>query len=132
MIDRCKIDMWIFMFIVDLLVPITMIGFGSLFIKKAPGQINSVFGYRSSRSMKNKETWKFAHRYCGTIWRTAGWIMLFITMILMFFIVHKSVKLIGIFGGILCLLQSIVLILTIIPVESALKKNFDEYGRRRS
>ena len=48
---------WIFMLIMDLLLPFTMIGFGRYFMKKAPKEINSVFGYRTSMSMKNKDTW---------------------------------------------------------------------------
>ena len=47
---------WIFMLIMDLLLPFTMIGFGRYFMKKAPKEINSVFGYRTSMSMKNKDT----------------------------------------------------------------------------
>ena len=38
---------WIFMLIMDLLIPFTMIGFGKMFLKKAPDQINYVFGYRT-------------------------------------------------------------------------------------
>ena len=34
---------WIFMLIMDLLLPFTMIGFGRYFMKKAPKEINSVF-----------------------------------------------------------------------------------------
>lgn len=56
---------WIFMLIMDLLIPFTMIGFGKMFLKKAPDQINYVFGYRTSMSMKNQDTWVFAHHYCG-------------------------------------------------------------------
>ena len=58
---------WIFMLIMDLLLPFTMIGFGRYFMKKAPKEINSVFGYRTSMSMKNKDTWEFAHKYCGDL-----------------------------------------------------------------
>ena len=47
---------WIFMLIMDLLIPVTMIGFGSYFMKNAPKEINAVFGYRTSMSMKNKDT----------------------------------------------------------------------------
>ena len=36
---------WIFMLIMDLLLPFTMIGFGRYFMKNAPKEINSVFGY---------------------------------------------------------------------------------------
>ena len=43
---------WIYMLIMDLLIPIIMILFGQAFLKKAPKEINYVFGYRTSRSMK--------------------------------------------------------------------------------
>ena len=37
---------WIFMLIMDLLLPFTLIGFGRYFMKKAPKKINTVFGSR--------------------------------------------------------------------------------------
>ena len=37
---------WVFMLIVDIIVPLTMIGFGRYFTKSAPKDINSLFGYR--------------------------------------------------------------------------------------
>ena len=69
-------EFWIFMLIMDLLLPFTMIGFGKYFMKKAPKEINSVFGYRTSMSMKNKDTWEFAHKYCGKVWYVCGMVML--------------------------------------------------------
>ena len=38
--------------------------FWKIFMKKAPKKINSVFGYRSSMSMKNKDT---LHRMNGRV-----------------------------------------------------------------
>lgn len=43
---------WIFMLVMNLLIPATMAGFGRAFLKKAPGKINYAFGYRTSMSMK--------------------------------------------------------------------------------
>ena len=37
---------WIFMLIMDLLLPFTMIGFGRYFMKKAPKEINSTCAVR--------------------------------------------------------------------------------------
>lgn len=82
----------------------TMIGFGMYFLKTAPKEINAVFGYRTAMSMKNKETWKFAHKYCGKIWCISG---------------------------LVCFVQLIPLIGSIIPTERALKRNFDENGNRK-
>jgi len=122
---------WIFMLIMDLLLPFTMIGFGRYFMKKAPKEINSVFGYRTSMSMKNKDTWEFAHKYCGKVWYACGMVMLPITVIFMLLVIGKNEDCVGSIGGIICGVQLIPLIGSIIPTEIALKKNFDKNGTRR-
>ena len=66
---------WIFMLIVNLLIPIVMMGLGSRFVKTPPKTINFIYGYRTSMSMKNKDTWIFAHNYIGELWRITGSIM---------------------------------------------------------
>ena len=33
---------WIFMFVMDLMIPVSMIVFGRIFTKRAPGEINGV------------------------------------------------------------------------------------------
>lgn len=122
---------WMFMMIMDLLLPATMIGFGRYFIKKAPNEINAVFGYRTSMSMKNKDTWEFAHKYCGKIWYVCGLAMLPITVIFMLLVIGKNEDYVGTVGGIICGVQFIPLIGSIFPTEIALKKNFDKSGKRR-
>lgn len=122
---------WFFMLIMDLLIPFTMIGFGRYFMKRAPKEINMVFGYRSSMSMKNKETWEFAHRYCGKIWYLFGLIMLPVVIVIMILMFGKNKDDIGIVGGIVCDVQLIPLIGAILPTEIALRKNFDKNGNRR-
>ncbi|MEA4988969.1 MAG: SdpI family protein [Anaerovorax sp.] len=122
---------WIFMLIMDLLIPLTMLGIGKLFKDKTPQNINSVYGYRTTMSMKNKETWKFAHKYCGKIWINTGTIMLPISMIIMFMCMGNEVEVVGTVGGVLCAVQTLILILSIFPTEIALKKVFDANGRRK-
>lgn len=122
---------WIFMLIMDLLIPFTMIGFGRYFMRKAPKEINAVFGYRTSMSVKNKDTWEFAHKYCGKIWYVCGLIMLSISVVFMFLVIGKSEDYVGTVGGIICGVQLIFLIGSIFPTEIALKKNFDKNGKRR-
>jgi len=56
---------WVFMMFMDLLIPFTMLGFGKYFIKNAPKEINMVFGYRTTRSMRNKDTWNLNSRIIG-------------------------------------------------------------------
>ncbi|MFI3201484.1 MAG: SdpI family protein [Eubacteriales bacterium] len=120
---------WIFMVIMLLLIPITMIGFGKYFIKSASKEINMVFGYRTSMSMKNKETWQFAHNYCGKIWYNTGKILL-LSVLLMFFVIGKSKDTIGNLGLIIEVVQMFLLIGSIFPTERALRKNFDKNGNR--
>lgn len=120
---------WIFMTIMLLLIPITMIGFGKLFIKSAPKNINIVFGYRTAMSMKNKETWKFAHNYCGKLWYNIGRFLL-LSIPLMLFVFGKDKDTIGCFAIIILLIQMIPLVGTIIPTEIALRKNFDKNGNQ--
>ncbi len=43
---------WIFMLLMDLLIPLTMVVFGKMFMTKSPKNINAVFGYRTTMSTK--------------------------------------------------------------------------------
>lgn len=122
---------WIYMFIMNLLIPFTMIGFGKYFLKKAPKEINPVFGYRTTMSMKNKDTWEFAHRYCGQIWYVCGLILLPLSIVPMLFVIGQSDDTIGTLGAVICLIQIIPLVGAVLPTEKALKKNFDKDGNKR-
>ena len=64
-------------------------------MKKAPDQINYVFGYRTSMSMKNQDTWVFAHHYCGKIWYICGLILLVVSLIVLLLVIGKSNDAIG-------------------------------------
>ena len=56
---------WIFMLVMDLLIPVTMVFIGKRFQKKPPKEINGIYGYRTAMSMKNKETWRSEERRVG-------------------------------------------------------------------
>ena len=122
---------WIYMLIMVLLIPITMIGFGWLFMKKAPEDINVLFGYRTKRSMKNNDTWLFAHHFIGKLWYICGMILVPISILPMLFAFGKDSHTVGTVGAIIQLVQVIPLVGTIFPTECALKKHFDDLGRPR-
>ena len=122
---------WIFMLIMDLFIPLTMIGFGRYFLKAAPKDINAVFGYRSAMSMKNKDTWTFAHKYCGKIWYVCGLVVLLVTVVFMLLVIGKGEDCVGTVGGLICGIQLIPLAGAIVPTEIALKRTFDKNGKRR-
>lgn len=121
---------WIYMFIMDMLIPLTMFVVGRIFLKKAPKEINTLIGYRTTMSMKNKDTWEFAHKYCGKLWYVCGIILLPVSAAVMFFVAGKSESIVGTVGGILCMVQVFLMLFTIYPTEKALKQTFDKDGRR--
>ena len=122
---------WIFILLVVLLIPLAMIVFGKLFMTKAPKNINFVFGYRTTMSMKNKDTWEFAHKYCGKLWFKCGLVVLPLSIVALLFTFNKGTDIIGTVGGIVCTVQLVPLIGSIFPTEAALKKTFDRNGIRR-
>lgn len=82
-------------------------------------------------SMKNRDTWDFAHHYCGNLWFRCGLAMLFFSIIVMMFLIGKDDSAVGGIGGILCAIQMVPFIGAMIPTEIALKKNFDGNGNKR-
>lgn len=121
---------FIFMLVMDLMIPFVMIGFGRYFMRRSPKTINYLFGYRTPRSMKNEKTWAFAHKTVGKIWWYAG-LMLLVSIIPLFFFIKASVDTVGTIGSIICGVQLLVLVFSIIPVEILLKKRFDDDGNER-
>ncbi|MCH5267731.1 MAG: SdpI family protein [Lachnospiraceae bacterium] len=122
---------WWFLFVMDLLVPVLMIISGRMMWKHCPKDINGIIGYRTTRSMKNMDTWKFAHDYCGRLWWKIGWIMLIPSVLAHILIYGESDNVVGTVGGILVMVQCVVLTGSIIPVEIALRKNFTKEVERK-
>lgn len=121
----------IFLYICNLLIPIIMLIFGNVFTKHPPGSINMAYGYRTKRSMKNQETWNFAHEYCGRIWKNAGAVTLVISLLISLAVFFMDDAGFGYLSLILEHLQLVILIGSLYPVEKALKKNFDDEGKRK-
>lgn len=122
---------WIFMLLTALLIPLTMICFGTRFVRKPPDRINAVYGYRTRRSMKSADTWRFAHGYFGRLWKKIGWVLLPLSVIAMLPVRGRGEAAVGWTGAILMLVQMIVLLVPVFATERALKKQFDENGRKR-
>ena len=120
---------WVFMLVASLLIPLTMIGFGHYFMKSGPKKVNYIFGYRTVMSMKNNETWEFAHRYCGKRWFVTGWFILLPTLAGMLFVMGKDANEVGTFGGLMTGIQVLFLLGPIVSTEIALRKKFDKQGQ---
>lgn len=122
---------WVYMLFIVLLIPAIMLVFGRRFSKRAPKKINYLFGYRTGRSMKNQETWEFAHHLIGRLWLRTGVVLMPVSAAAMAAVAGRDTDTVSVWGTIAVLVQTVILVLTVIPVERALKKNFDETGQRR-
>ena len=116
---------WAFLTISNLMIPVLMIVFGRVFIKTPPKTINGIYGYRTSRSRKNQDTWNFAHLYCGKLWWKTGWVMLPLSIIGMVPAVNKGDDTVGRVTGVIVMAECMILFMTIFFVEKALKKKLD-------
>lgn len=114
-----------------LLVPAIVLIAGRIMWKHPPQEINAILGYRISLSMKNQDTWAFAHDYCGRLWWKIGWILLAATLLALIPLWSCSDTVVGVAGTVIMLVQCVVLIASIFPTERALKRTFNDDGTRR-
>lgn len=126
-------NFWIFMLVMNLLTPLVMIIYGSIFEKKPPKIARSkfAFGYRTVMSMRNEETWEYAHRFFGKLWFRLGIAVGLISIIVLFFFIGKDKDTVGFAGMIICYVQLVAMLLPVIPTELALRRRFDKYGNRK-
>lgn len=122
---------WLFCLCMDLLIPATMLMSGRIFQRRPPKRINVIYGYRTARSMKNQATWDFAHRTCGRLWSRLGLVLLPLSALVMLPVLGADAGTVGLWCGAVALVQTAVLLGSIFPVERALKKEFDQFGRKR-
>lgn len=123
---------WIFVLAFDLLIPLLMLGFGKSFMKNPPTEINPGYGYRTTMSSKNQDTWDFAQKYMGEVWYKAGRVLLIPSIIPLLFVLGRDVGTVGMAGLVVSGVQLIVMLSSIGVTERALKKNFDKNGKRKT
>ena len=122
---------WVFCLAMDLLIPAVMLLLGRRFLTKPPRTINGTYGYRTRRSMKSQAAWDFAHRTCGRLWSRLGMVLLPLSALVMLPVLGADTGTAGLWCGAVVLVQTAVLLGSIFPVERALKKEFDQFGKKR-
>lgn len=122
---------WFFMLAMDLLIPVAMTGCGRMLLKRPPKSINAAFGYRTTRSMKTQDTWDFAQAYCGKLWFRWGLALLPLSVVPLLFVLGRDIAVIGNTALVTAAVEMVPFLGSIIPVEAALKRNFDQNGFRR-
>ena len=122
---------YIEIFIVNLIIPAVML-FGGYMMKTCPPRsISRWVGFRTALSMKNADTWAFAHACCGRVWWKAGWISLVLSMLVQPPFAKAGEETLETLALVMVLVQSFVLLGTVVYVQRELKRAFDECGRRR-
>ena len=123
---------WLFCLAMSLLIPVTMIALGRRFLTHPPRKINGSYGYRTTRSMKNQQTWDFAHQTCGRLWVRMGLILRPVSAAAMLPALGRAIETVSLFCIVICVVQVVVMLFSIFPVERALKRQFDGQGRPKT
>ena len=122
---------WVAVSLISIAIPLSMIIIGILFIRAAFVGFSSNIGYRSHRSRRSREEWAFANKSIGRSLIVFGSILLPIYSIIMLVLFNSNESTVGLFGGILILVSLIPVLLSVLPVERKLRKNFDIFGKRK-
>lgn len=115
----------------DLTVPGIMALAGWMMWKHCPQDINAAYGYRTWRSMRNMDTWKFAHAHCGRLWRKLGLALLVPSILPQIPFMKSSRALISAIGIIIMAVQASLMAVSMLTTEAALKRTFKDDGTRR-
>ena len=118
---------WIISLISILIIPIIILPLSLIMIKFR--SINYIFGYRTTRSMKNENTWVYANTLSGKLLAFGSLAFIVLDVIFMLIMLKKSENLLSAlllpvgFAPIL-----LYLIVSIVIVELKLKSKFDKNG----
>ncbi len=121
---------WIFMFIMTLLVPFSLIFMW--YVCPRIKRVNGIMGYRTSRSMMNQSTWDFAQRVCARNSMKMFFPTTILAVVIMPFCQNKDNNTIGWIGLGVTLTQLISYGIILFLTEKDLKKEFDDRGKRRA
>ena len=119
---------WWFMFVSVMLIPVVLFLFGKFFSKDVPMGINAFCGYRTKRSMKNENTWAFANKYWGRLAAKLAVLSAVLTARAMALVYNGDEGAVTAVASISAAIQIIMLIVSVILTEKALKAAFDKNG----
>ncbi len=119
----------VFMAFAVLLIPGIMIFFGRTMMDHPPKTINAAYGYRTTMSMMNQDTWDYAQAACAKRWRRWGRVLALITLIVLFFALRRPAfaDVLGFYTA----FETAFLLASVAATEMDLRRTFDEKGQRR-
>ena len=88
--------------------------------------MNYFYGFRTERSMKNKDTWRYAHLHQSKLLLISGTITIIAVLLLMFYLKESFIRYI-----VYIVIAEIAVQIMLIPItERELKKTFNKSGKR--
>lgn len=118
---------WFSMLVLDLIPPAIMIILGRL-MKKAAKSMRTKLAFRTKMAKKNRNTWKYAHNFCGNFLFNMGGVLMVFSVYILLLVSEKENLSIGIIGKTMCLLQSVSILIPFGLTEIALRIKFDSNG----
>lgn len=123
--------MGIYCVVCTLILPVIMLITGRAMFN-SPSDDTSMgmvgYGYKSKRSLASRASKSFADKYAGKVFTIYALVMLPLSLIASIILVANGIYFKGL--SVIMVVQIICLCTVHIPVERALKKNFDENGER--
>lgn len=118
--------------VVNMLLPLTMLGLGLMIWLTKPGY-GDMFGYRTTWSLKSKETWERAQGLFGRLCTVTYAVISFISLICgVIPIVGGFDKYaVGIMAGVLSLVQFVSVFAVIGVTDGIVKREFNKDGTRK-
>lgn len=110
--------------LINLIMPLGLIIYGLIYIKKSSRKPSNWQGYRTSRAMLSQETWEYANQRAGNLWIKLGVTIAIITGFLFLVFPDKAKE-----PNIVLIVFTIII--SLIPmrkVEKELKELFDDEG----
>lgn len=120
----------VFMAFAVFLIPGIMVFFGGLMMDHPPKTINGAYGFRTTMSMINQDTWDYAQVACAKRWRRWGRVLALITLIVLFFALRRPTfaDVLGIYTA----FETAYLLASVAATEMDLRRTFDKEGRRKA
>lgn len=120
----------VFMAFAVLLIPGIMVFFGRVMADHPPKTINAAYGYRTTMSMLNQDTWDYAQAACAKRWRRWGRVLALITLVLLIVALSRSTfaDVLGFYTA----FETAFLLASVAATEIDLRRTFDREGRRKA
>lgn len=114
-----------------LVIPVVMLVLGLIGLICPPKEANWLIGYRTRRAMGTEESWFFAQKLRGILWSVFGLIMLIPSVVVRSLMKSASLDYMCRMVITYCLVQTGILLLTILVMRIVMLARYDRQGNRR-